>query len=58
MSTEALSQVFDVLIDIKEFCIGHSNCSDCPFRKSPLCGEQRPCDWIINNPNKPVFKFF
>lgn len=58
MSTEALSQVFDALIDIKEFCIGYSDCESCPFYKSPLCKEQRPCDWIINNPNKSMFKFF
>lgn len=58
VSSERLSNIFDTLIDIKEFCLEEENCLECPFRKSPICREEKPCDWIVNNPNKPIFKFF
>ena len=59
MSNEKLLEIFDTLIEIKEFCIGQSSCCiECPFRESPLCGMVKPCEWNINNPSKPIFKFF
>lgn len=58
VSTERLSSIFDTLIEIKELCLGQKECIKCPLCKSPICGKEKPCDWVVNNPNNPIFKFF
>lgn len=58
MSKENLSKIFDNLIDIKELCLGFDNCNYCPLLNSPICKNQKPKDWNVNNPNNPIFKFF
>lgn len=58
MSTQELIEIFSVLTDIKEFCIGQCHCTGCPFCGSPLCECKKPRDWVVNNPSNPCFRFF
>ena len=58
MSIEELSVIFDSLTSIKELCTTNNDCLECPFSNSCICKLYKPKDWILNNPAKPVFKFF
>ena len=58
MSTQELVGIFSVLTEIKELCLGQSCCTECPFCGSSFCECKKPCDWILNNPLKPCFRFF
>lgn len=58
MSIEELSVIFDSLTSIKELCLTNNNCLGCPFSNSCICRDLKPKEWILNDPMKPVFKFF
>lgn len=61
LKVEELSDVFDALEVLREFCLGKNNCLDCELRNAPFCrlSNMKLKDLTFNNPNEPKrFSFF
>lgn len=58
MSTEELSSIYESLTAIKELCLSTKDCYQCPFSNSCICAKVAPKEWVLNDPLRPIFKFF
>lgn len=58
---EELSDVFDALEVLREFCLGKQSCELCELKNAPFCkvSTSKLKDLTFNDPNKPIrFNFF
>lgn len=56
-----LSEVYEALETLREFCLGKKSCKDCELRKSPFCKDKKSKlkELTFNNPDTPpAFRFF
>lgn len=56
-----LSEVYEALETLREFCLGKKSCKDCELRKSLFCKDKKSKlkELTFNNPdNPPAFRFF
>ena len=56
-----LSEVYEALVTLREFCLEKKDCSTCELRRSPICttAKNKLKDMSFYDPkNPPVFSFF